>query len=775
MIRVLILLTLGFLEAIAEKPAAQQPTELQGCPAPDMCGNITIPHPFGIKPGCYLAGFEVICDRTFNPPRAFLAGDPPLFGDKLPPNVNSSKPFTVTANFYYSGTDAGMPSEMVNYTRGPLELLDISVNQSKLRVYAAINSDCSTNETHHILFEQSIKLQPSGPFTLSANDNSLVGVGQNVIAMFADSYAGEEYSTICLSFLSSVSKARNGPCENATGLGCCQQTLPPGVNTTLVRFQHRNNSKWRTYPCSYAMLVEKSWYNFSTEDLFEYPAFPNKYPRGVLPDKYPTGVPLVLDFAIRNGSCPQENRGPPGKDYACVSGNSSCLDAGKGRGYKCECKEGYNGNPYMPNGCQDIDECALPGIMSNCSFNSVCVNRPGGFDCPCKRGMTGDGKRGTCTENFPPAAKAAVGLSSFIVFIVLIFMVKQHLKLKKFYEQNGGPVLKGVRNIKIYTKKELKQITSNYSSDIGEGASGKVYMGTLKGGQQVAIKKSKKVDEERKSEFTQEVILQSEMKHKNIIQLFGCCLEVDVPMLVYEFTVKGSLHDVLFKCDENMKGNLHDIAIGSAEGLTYMHTARETPIRHGDLKSGNILIDNNFVPKISDFGTSRSLVAGHKFRPDKFIPADMNYIDPVYMEDGMLTEKSDIYSFGIVLIELVTRKPAKYDDDRSYVRNFIQAYLDKREREKCHKEITPDVEINILEMVSEVAVACLEPVQDKRPDMIEVERQLHRIRHIAGQRIEEKKEEFQRAFPRTGSVISNGFKASSLSGRVPVTKQRSLM
>nr|ABB46926.2 Calcium binding EGF domain containing protein [Oryza sativa Japonica Group] len=462
----------------------------------------------------------------------------------------------------------------------------------------------------------------------------------------------------------------------------------------------------------------------------------------------------------------------------------------------------------------DIDECALPGIMSNCSFNSVCVNRPGGFDCPCKRGMTGDGKRGTCTENFPPAAKAAVGLSSFIVFIVLIFMVKQHLKLKKFYEQNGGPVLKGVRNIKIYTKKELKQITSNYSSDIGEGASGKVYMGTLKGGQQVAIKKSKKVDEERKSEFTQEVILQSEMKHKNIIQLFGCCLEVDVPMLVYEFTVKGSLHDVLFKCDENMKGNLHDvlpkyndnkkgkgkgkgkvhdalvecdgnknvslhdvlfkcgdkiaidtlleIAIGSAEGLTYMHTARETPIRHGDLKSGNILIDNNFVPKISDFGTSRSLVAGHKFRPDKFIPADMNYIDPVYMEDGMLTEKSDIYSFGIVLIELVTRKPAKYDDDRSYVRNFIQAYLDKREREKCHKEITPDVEINILEM-------------DKRPDMIEVERQLHRIRHIAGQRIEEKKEEFQRAFPRTGSVISNGFKASSLSGRVPVTKQRSLM
>lgn len=340
LVLLMLILSLGCIAAMAE----QQPAALPGCP--DKCGDITIPYPFGIKPGCYLAGFEVICDRTFSPPRAFLAGDPPLFGDKWPPDVwSSDRTFMLTGNFHYSGTDAGMPSKIVNYTRAPLELLDVLVNQSKVRVYAAISSDCSTNGTNHVLFEQSIKLQPSGPFTLSANENTLVGVGQNVVATFADSFTGEEYSNICLSFLSSVSKARNRSCEDATGLGCCQQTLPPGINTTLVRFQHKNNSKWETYPCSYAMLVQKSWYNFSTEDLYGHLGLPKKYNRG---------VPLVLDFAIRNGSCPQENG-----SHACVSGNRTCVNAGNDQGYKCNCMEGYDGNPYIVNGCQGMHTTTL--------------------------------------------------------------------------------------------------------------------------------------------------------------------------------------------------------------------------------------------------------------------------------------------------------------------------------------------------------------------------------------------------------------------------------
>jgi serine/threonine protein kinase len=147
-------------------------------------------------------------------------------------------------------------------------------------------------------------------------------------------------------------------------------------------------------------------------------------------------------------------------------------------------------------------------------------------------------------------------------------MAKQHLKLKKFYEQNGGPILNGVKNIRIYTRKQLKQITNNYESIIGQGHFGKVYKGTLKDKQQVAVKKSIKVDKDMKKEFTDEVIIQSEMRHKNIVRLLGCCLEYDVPMLVYEFVAKGSLYDVLFKSKDTIPAKKRlAIAIGSAEGL----------------------------------------------------------------------------------------------------------------------------------------------------------------------------------------------------------------
>ena len=140
----------------------------------------------------------------------------------------------------------------------------------------------------------------------------------------------------------------------------------------------------------------------------------------------------------------------------------------------------------------------------------------------------------------------------------------------------------------------MKQITNNYSCVIGEGNFGKVYMGTLEDKQQVAIKRSIKVDKNMKAEFTGEVIVQSEMRHKNIARLLGCCLELDVPMLVYEYVSRGSLYDALFglrrvhiiSVDMRLQ-----IAAGSADVLTYMHSAGECTIRHGDVKSANILLD----------------------------------------------------------------------------------------------------------------------------------------------------------------------------------------
>jgi serine/threonine protein kinase len=113
------------------------------------------------------------------------------------------------------------------------------------------------------------------------------------------------------------------------------------------------------------------------------------------------------------------------------------------------------------------------------------------------------------------------------------------------------------------------------------------------------------------------------------------------------------------------------------------------------------------------------------------VTGDMGYIDPIYMEQGLLTQKSDVYSFGIVLIELITRRAATYDEKRSYVANFVQAYLDKRVRNFIDNDITSEDDVKLLEMVSRVAVDCLKDDPKERPDMKQVEHQLHIIGQYA--------------------------------------------
>ncbi|KAM0916532.1 hypothetical protein ACQ4PT_010091 [Festuca glaucescens] len=570
----------------APDAAAQQPITLAGCP--EKCGDISIPYPFGMKPGCFRDGFEVICNYSFNPPRAFLPRD--------------SAYHDVRYEYYSSDTrltsSSPSPSPRPQEGSAPVELVDISASKSELRAYGGVTSDC---------------LNPGSDFG------------------------------------------------------------PPGQVTSdfAVTLDLKQMSDLRT-DCSYGMVVERSWYNFSSEDMLGYLVLSHKYPRG---------VPVILDFAIRNRSCPAEGQQPLPQDYACISGNSSCAKPPGGDGYVCRCWDNYNGNPYT-------------------SLMAAKVS----------------------------LLRTFVGISAFIVVIVLMVLAHQLLKLKKFYEQNGGPILEGVKNIRIYTSKQLKKMTNNYKVVIGEGHFGKVYMGTLKDKQEVAIKKTIKVDEGSKKDFIDEVIIQSGMRHKNIVRLLGCCLEMDVPMLMYEYVVKGSLYDVLFKSKDNVPVDTRlRIAIGSAEGLAYMHSAVESTIRHGDVKSGNILLDESFTPKISDFGTSKLLSRG-KSEKTEWVTGDKAYIDPAYMVHGILTQKSDVYSFGIVLIELITRRVAKYDDNMSYAKNFVQACQDQRARNFVDNDITSEKDIEIMEMVSEVALECLKLNPEERLDMRQIENRLYIIR-----------------------------------------------
>ncbi|RLM61490.1 wall-associated receptor kinase 4-like [Panicum miliaceum] len=386
------------------------------------------------------------------------------------------------------------------------------------------------------------------------------------------------------------------------------------------------------------MVVEKSGYNFSTPDLYGDKALPGRFPRG---------VPVVLDFAIvGDAACPQKGQRPP-PNYACVSNNSYCVNATVGQSgyalsYVCKCSEHYEGNLYIANGCQDIDECKFPDLYY-CSSNGICKNRLRGYDCPCKPGMKGDGKLGNCAEKFHLVAKVIVGTTGCIFVIVVmsfIFLLrKEKKKTREFYEKNGGPTLEKAKIIKLFKKEELMPILKD-SNFIGKGNFGEVFKGNL-GNEVVAVKKMINGNLLENEQFANEVIIQSQVIHRNIVRFIGCCLEVDTRLLVYEFLSNGSLHDILHskgKKPLNLDIRL-SIAAQSADGLAYMHSKTNTKILHGDVKPANILLDDKFVPKISDFGISR-LIARDRQHTAK-VTGDMSYMDPVYLQSGLLTEKSD--------------------------------------------------------------------------------------------------------------------------------------
>ncbi|XP_044410306.1 wall-associated receptor kinase 5 [Triticum aestivum] len=515
--------------------------------------------------------------------------------------------------------------------------------------------------------------------------------------------------------------------RRGTGQGCCEATLPLNThfNNFGLQLKHEipNSSSTRqtNSSCSYGMLVERSWYNFSTLDM---------YGNMTLLKRFPRGVPLVLDFDAGNTSCPSEWTPPP-PDYACVSGNSSCANTTNSRtaGYICKCWDNYDGNPYVPNGCQDIDECKHPEVYP-CSSGGICKNTLGGYDCPCKFGMKGHGKTGTCKSVFTPAAKATVGAIGGTLIMVVLFLVilhKEKKKTKDFFTKNGGPILEKANVIKLFKKEELKPILKN-NNLIGKGGFGEVYKGLLDN-KLVAIKKPINGTVLENEQFANEVIIQSQVIHKNIVRLIGCCLEVDAPMLVYEFISQGSLHDILHNNNNNTKEALNldarlSIIAQSADGLAYMHSKANIRILHGDVKPANILLDDDFVPKISDFGISRLIVRDKEHTGS--VIGDLNYMDPVYLQEGLLTEKSDVYSFGVVILEVISSRRALHSENNSLVKSFVEAHMKHRKAtELFDKEIAITKDLELLDSLACMAMECLSLDVDQRPTMMEVAERLH--------------------------------------------------
>ncbi|KAL0302952.1 UNVERIFIED_CONTAM: putative leucine-rich repeat receptor-like protein kinase [Sesamum radiatum] len=245
-------------------------------------------------------------------------------------------------------------------------------------------------------------------------------------------------------------------------------------------------------------------------------------------------------------------------------------------------------------------------------------------------------------------------------------------------DAGGAPQLKGAR---WFSYDEVKKCTNNFSesNQIGSGGYGKVYKGLLSTGQVVAIKRALQGSMQGGLEFKTEIELLSRVHHKNLVGLVGFCFEQGEQMLVYDFMANGTLRESL-----SGKSGIHldwkrriKVALGSARGLAYLHELAHPPIIHRDVKSTNILLDENLTAKVADFGLSKLVSDSSKGHVSTQVKGTLGYLDPEYYMTQQLTEKSDVYSFGVVMLELITsRQPI---EKGKYIVREVRIAMDKND------------------------------------------------------------------------------------------------
>ncbi|XP_042495400.1 probable serine/threonine-protein kinase PBL26 isoform X2 [Macadamia integrifolia] len=283
-----------------------------------------------------------------------------------------------------------------------------------------------------------------------------------------------------------------------------------------------------------------------------------------------------------------------------------------------------------------------------------------------------------------------------------------------------------------FTFRELASATKNFRQEclVGEGGFGRVYKGKLENtGQIVAVKQLDRNGLQGNREFLVEVLMLSLLHHQNLVNLIGYCADGDQRLLVYEFMLYGSLEDHLLDIPPNKKPlgwfTRMKIASGAAKGLEYLHDKANPPVIYRDLKSSNILLGEDFHPKLSDFGLAKLGPVGDKTHVSSRVMGTYGYCAPEYARTGQLTLKSDVYSFGVVLLELITGRRAidttRPTEEQNLV-SWAQPYFrdPKNFPEMADSLLQGDFPVRSLNQAVAVAAMCLQEEASVRPLMSDV-------------------------------------------------------
>ncbi|KAL6143130.1 hypothetical protein ACLB2K_053826 [Fragaria x ananassa] len=537
-------------KASAETDLNQSELVKPGCS--ESCGPLVVPYPFGMNPGCYFNDdFFISCNNTITGGGSGGGGGPKAF-------------FRGISDFV---------------------ILNISLDRQEMRVSRSMSKSCLVVDKNGTVISYSNEEEntqdvkpPNDVFRISSRRNKFTTLGCNLIGF--------------------VTTTDVNPSSTTTSGK--RMTMEETPTSSLYGLRGYTGSISVDYQaCGYAFVTEAEEFKFSSLDLIQ--DVDNR-----------KAAPLVLEWAIRNHlTCGEARRNR--SDYACKAKYSDCVNSTNGPGYICKCRKGYQGNPYLLHGCQDIDECASEKL-NPCSSSATCINNSGGVTCNCSEGFIGDGK------------EAGTGCYRSL-------------------------------------SRQLK--------------------------------------------------------------LLIVALETEVPVLVYEFITNGTLASHLHanrSLNQSLPTTLTlqmrlKIAAEIAGALAYLHSETCMPIIHRDVKTSNILLDDNFTAKVADFGASRLIPLGQT-QLTTLLQGTIGYLDPEFLYSSELTDKSDVSSFGVILTELLTGKtPLIFDEGRKSTVNLAVYFVSCVEEECLHKILDDQaaMEDEVFEVVKQVAgVAVIYVFKDKK-------------------------------------------------------------